>query len=254
MQLDASILAFSVVLFLVVLGHFFGASLRTIVALHRARPAVDDELLLKHRHQPAVVAWLSLAGILTIVTVLFLARAGIETASRERLQRAEAAVVVKRQQVADAQGRNDPALVQQLEVERQTLEGLVPVARARHEYSVAIASINWPIAALNLVLALCAALLAYQHQSENLELDPTHSAQSPGARERYRRLRWEVDAERGAPGRSDCAASSPCSARRTPGRAVSTRAASWRSSLPSLTSSLSSTIPRSLFRTSTSNR
>jgi hypothetical protein len=88
--------------------------------------------------------------------------------------------------------------VQQLEVERQTLEGLVPVARARHEYSVAIASINWPIAALNLVLALCAALLAYQHQSENLELDPTHSAQGPGARERYRRLRWEVDAERGA--------------------------------------------------------
>ena len=85
MHLDASILAFSVVLFLVVLGHFFGGALRTIVALHRARPLVDDELLHKHRHQPTVVAWLSLTGILTIVTVLFLARAGIESASSERL-------------------------------------------------------------------------------------------------------------------------------------------------------------------------
>jgi hypothetical protein len=198
MQLDASILAFSVVLFLVVLGHFFGAALRTIVALHRARPVVDDELLLKHRHQPAVVAWLSLAGILTIVTVLFLARAGIESASRERLARVEASVTAKRQQLAEAQQRNDPTIVQQLEVERQTLEGLMPVLRARHEYAVAIASINWPIAALNLVLALCAALLAYQHKSESLELDPAHSAQAPGARERYRLVRSEVESERGA--------------------------------------------------------
>jgi hypothetical protein len=196
MHLDASILAFSVVLFLVVLGHFFGSSLRTIVALHRARPLVDDELLHKHRHQPTVVAWLSLAGILTIVTVLFLARAGIESASNERLTRAEAAVVAKRQQVAEAQQRSDPTLVQQLDVERQTLEAQVPVLRARHEYAVSIASINWPIAALNLVLALCAALLAYQHQSENLELDPTHSAQAPAARERYRVLRTTVEEER----------------------------------------------------------
>ena len=197
MHLDASILAFSVVLFLVVLGHFFGGALRTIVALHRARPVVDDELLLKHRHQPTVVAWLSLAGIFTIVTVLFLARAGIESASRERLVRAESAVTAKRAQLAEAQQRNDPTLVQQLDVERQTLEGLVPVVSARHEYATAIASINWPIAALNLVLALCAALLAYQHQSENLELDATYSAQAPAARERYRGLRAQVEDERG---------------------------------------------------------
>ncbi len=197
MHLDASILAFSVVLFLVVLGHFFGASLRTIVALHRARPVVDDELLLKHRHQPTVVAWLSFAGILTIVTVLFLARAGIESASRERLTRMEASVTAKQQQLAEAQQRNDATQVQQFEVERQTLEGLVPVLRARHEYAVSIAAINWPIAALNLVLALCAALLAYQHQSENLELDASHSAQAPSARERYGVLRTAAEDERG---------------------------------------------------------
>lgn len=196
MHLDASILAFSVVLFLVVLGHFFGASLRTIVALHRARPVVDDELLLKHRHQPTVVAWLSFAGILTIVTVLFLARAGIESASRNRVQRIEASVAAKQQQLAQAQQRNDATLVQQLEVERQTLEGLVPVLRARHEYAVSIAAINWPIAALNLVLALCAALLAYQHQSENLELDAT-PAQAPSAREKYGALRTAAEDERG---------------------------------------------------------
>ncbi|MGH7677641.1 MAG: hypothetical protein ACRENU_04175 [Gemmatimonadaceae bacterium] len=196
MHLDASILAFSVVLFLVVLGHFFGSALRTIVALHRARPIVDDELLHKHRHQPTVVAWFSLAGILTIVTVLFLARAGIEPATRARLAGGEAAVVAKRQQVAEAQQRNDLALVQQLDVERQTLEGQVPVLRARHEYAVSIASINWPIAALNLVLALCAALLAYQHQSETLELDPAHTVRAPAARERYRALRTSVEDER----------------------------------------------------------
>jgi len=129
--------------------------------------------------------------------VLFLARAGIESASRERLARAESAVTAKRAQLAEAQQRNDPTLVQQLDVERQTLEGLVPVVRARHEYATAIASINWPIAALNLVLALCAALLAYQHQSENLELDATHTAQAPAARERYRALRSQVEEERG---------------------------------------------------------
>jgi hypothetical protein len=198
MHLDASILAFSVVLFLVVLGHFFGAAIRTIVALHRTRPVVDDELLLKHRYQPTVVAWLSLAGIFTIVSVLYLARDRIEQSSQERLTRVEAQASAKRQELAEAQQSNDATLVQQLEVERQTLEGLVPVLRARHEYAVSIAAINWPIAALNLVLALCAALLAYLHQSENLELDATHSAQAPAARERYGTSRKDVQDERGA--------------------------------------------------------
>lgn len=198
MQLDATILAFSVVLFLVVLGHFFGASLRTIVALHRARPNVDEELLHRHRHQPTVVAWLSFIGIVTICSVLFLARDRIEEASRARLARAEAAVVAKRQEVSDAQARNDATQVQQLDVERQTLEAQIPVLRARHEYAVSIAAINWPILALNLVLALCAALLAYQHQSESLELDATHTAQAPPARERYSKSRTAVEEERGA--------------------------------------------------------
>ncbi|MGH7638188.1 MAG: hypothetical protein ACREOK_11105, partial [Gemmatimonadaceae bacterium] len=198
MHLDASILAFSVVLFLVVLGHFFGAAIRTIVALHRTRPVVDDELLVRHRYQPTVVAWLSFAGILTIVTVLFLARARIEQSSQERLTRVEAQVSATEQQLAEAQQRNDATLVQQLDVERQTLEGLMPVLRARHEYAGSIAAINWPIAALNLVLALCAALLAYLHQSENLELDATHSARAPAAREHYGTSRREADAERGA--------------------------------------------------------
>ena len=198
MQLDASILAFSVVLFLVVLGHFFGASLRTIVALHRARPNVDEELLHKHRNQPNVVAWLSFFGIATICAVLFLARDGISEAARSRLARGEAAVVAKRAEVAEAQQRNDATQVQQLDVERQTLEAQVPVLRARHEYAVSIAAINWPILALNLVLALCAALLAYLHQSESLELDATHTAGAPAARERYGKARAAVEEERGA--------------------------------------------------------
>src|SRR5262245_33416860 len=121
MHLDASILAFSVILFLVILGHFFGSSIRTIIALHRAESYVHDELLL-HKRQPKFVAWSSFLGIVTIVAVLFLARGGIESAAAGRLLRVESSLAQVRQQLTTAQANNDPTRVQQLDIERQKLE------------------------------------------------------------------------------------------------------------------------------------
>jgi hypothetical protein len=200
MHLDASILAFSVILFLVILGHFFGSSIRTIVALHRAESYVHDELLLRHRRQPKFVAWASFAGILTIVAVLFLARGGIEAAASGRLARVENSLVQVRQQLSAAQANNDPTRVQQLDIERQKLEASMPVLQSRHEYAVSIAALNLPILALNIVLALCAALLAYLHQSESFDLEAaarTPQTQTPSARDRYVACRAAVEKERG---------------------------------------------------------
>jgi hypothetical protein len=197
MHLDASILAFSIVLFLVILGHFFGSSLRTIVALHRTESHIDDELLLRHKRQPRLVAWGSLTGIVIIVAVLFMARDRIAATSGDRLQAAQTALTNASRQLADAQTQRDLRRIEQLDLERQKLEASVPVLQARHDYALTIASINLPIGALNLVLALCAALLAYLHQSESLEVDGQRLPRSVAARQTFTSCREDVEQGRG---------------------------------------------------------
>jgi hypothetical protein len=197
MHLDATILAFSIILFLVILGHFFGSSFRTMVALHRAEPYVNDELLHRHGRQPKFVAWASLLGIITIVGVLYLARGGIASTAAERLTRVETSLVQIREQLSVAQANKDPTRVQQLDIERQKLEAIEPVLQARHEYAVSIAALNVPILALNIVLALCAALLAYLRQAESFEVEAPRPTQSGPVRDRYVASRAAVENGRG---------------------------------------------------------
>ena len=196
MHLDASILAFSVILFLVILGHFLGRSLRTLTALHRTEAYVDDELIVRHRHLPRLVSWISFAGIAMIVAVLFAARARIEGAARDRLARAESEVATTREQLSQAQQANDPTRVQRLELERQNREAGLPALRDRYEYAVAITALNVPILFLNITLALCAALLGYLHHTESLEVEPLRPSKARAAREHHLARRAAAEAER----------------------------------------------------------
>ncbi len=197
MHPDASILAFSVILFLVVLAHFLGRSLRTITALHRTEAYVDEELIVRHRHQPKLVACGSVLGIAMIVGVLFFARGGIESTSQSRLTSATIALSQLKDSLNVAKQRNDPTGVQQLDIKRQNREATIPLLQARHEYAVSIAALNRPILFLNMSLALCAALLGYLHHSESLEVEPARSSLARPARERYNASRAAVEEERG---------------------------------------------------------
>ncbi|HEX6058759.1 MAG TPA: hypothetical protein VFZ11_07045, partial [Gemmatimonadaceae bacterium] len=71
LHLDATVLAFSVILFLVFMGHILGGSLRTLVALGGSDAQVDDRLLHEHRRRPVIPAWASFVAIVATLTVLY---------------------------------------------------------------------------------------------------------------------------------------------------------------------------------------
>jgi hypothetical protein len=182
MHLDASILAFSVILFLVILAHFVGRSLRTLTALHRSEAYVDEELIVRHRHQPLLVAWAGTAGVMMIVAVLFVARGGMASASLGRLERARTAVMETRTQLEQ---QNDPTRIKELQIRLQDREAIERLLQNRHDYATSITALNWPILLLNLALAICAGLLGYLHHAESLEVDPARASLTRPARDRH---------------------------------------------------------------------
>ena len=190
---EATILAFTVILFLVFLGHQAGASLRTIVALHGTESKVADDLLLHHKRRPFLPAWASIIGVLAIVGVLFAARQKIEPAARARLESAQVRLDSATSRLAAAQAAGDPQRVQELDLERQQIQATIGPLQARHEYTQTVSNANVPIAVLNLVLALVAGIAAYQHQSEVMEVEPARSPAAVAARTRYTTARAAVD-------------------------------------------------------------
>lgn len=195
---ESTILAFSVILLLVYLGHQAGASIRTIVALHGSESKVSDELLLHHQRRPRLPAWASVVGVLALVGFLLAARHMIEPAARGRLAAAQGQLAGVSSQLAAAQTAGNAERVQELDIQRQQLEVDVNSLRARHDYTQIVSGANVPIAILNLVLALCAGIAAYQHQSEVLEIEPLRTPTAAAIRARYVAARTAVEELRGA--------------------------------------------------------
>ena len=196
LHLDATVLAFSVILFLVFLGHVLGGSLRTLVALGGSEARVDDRLLHEHRRRPVIPAWAAFVGIVATLTVLYAARAGIEPAAEARLAQTEAQVARADSLLAVARATSDLDAVATVTAERNGLLEVRAEREKRAEYAAAVGRMNLPVLGLNIVLVLCAMVAAYLRQSEKLEYEAERVARAPAARTRAVALRQAVEEQR----------------------------------------------------------
>jgi hypothetical protein len=176
---EPSLLALSVIVFFLVLGHVLGGALRVLVALWRHRvPRLSFEGSLRWR-QALWPAWLSLAGVLVVVCVLYAARAKVEPMATTRVRVAETALdnAIKAfdQASADTTGLVNPgALAGRVTAARRELQ----LREERLEYATALSGMNLPITFLNVVLVMAAVVLGYQHRRERITVVPAAQAKA----------------------------------------------------------------------------
>src|SRR5690606_2601852 len=91
-NVDASLLAVGVIIFLVYLAHVFGESMRRLLS-HSATETPSAVLAIRsHRRQFLLPAIFSLVGVVTVVGVLWLARERLEATTRQRVAEVAAQV------------------------------------------------------------------------------------------------------------------------------------------------------------------
>jgi len=158
---DVSLLALGVILFLMALCHFFGSSLRRMVAIKTGsdvRQSLGLRSRLKQTWFPLAV---SFAGIVLVITFLFVSRGKISENAEAGLANVSKQVERLEQKIAaDNSSQNftgASSLAPQLADAKSTME----VRASRAEYARRISSMNYPILLLNIVLVISAATLAY---------------------------------------------------------------------------------------------
>lgn len=189
-QIDASVLALGVIVFLVFLAHVFGESMRRRTSMHEAEEPSAATTIRGHRRQFGLAALASLAGILTVVAFLWLAREQLERSTAERVAQVEAQVAELQAALADARAAGD---LERIGTAERQLDAALRVRDQRLEradYANVIARMNEPILLLNIVLAIAAALAAYlaTHDSVRGRPDNPHAAE---LRRELRELRHE---------------------------------------------------------------
>ena len=201
---ESSVLALSVIIFFLVLGHHLGSLLRTLVALwsHRAR-GVSRAGAARWR-QSAWPAALSLLGIAGVVLVLFFARAGVLPMARERYQAAVTQHAEAARQLA--QGQNDPtADINALVSARTRAAREVSTRQERLDYASTLSRMNGSITVLNVVLVIAAIVLGYLHREERISVAPEAASdraeqmrrRAEAIREQFQRRWAELIARRG---------------------------------------------------------
>lgn len=188
---EPSILALSVVIFFLFLGHQLGGSVRALVVLWKHRRDTGLNGIGRNWRQAAWPAALSLLGVGLTLFVLFQARQQVHPMATDRLVSAQADLAVIQGEIASLQSSGSsvsPEVVQQLVQSQDD----VADRRAKLDYAEAISGMNVPIALLNGVLIIAAILLGYLRENRSF----THRPQPIDDREdRHRRERVEVQAE-----------------------------------------------------------
>jgi hypothetical protein len=168
---ESSILALSVIIFFLVLGHHAGSLLRTLVALWSHRTRMVSRAGAARWRQSLWPAALSAAGIAGVVFVLYAARDGVRPMAQERYDAA-----LRQQAQADqllAASRNDPAAdINALVSARTRASREVTARQERLDYASTLAEMNRSITILNIVLVLAAIVLGYLHREERISVEP----------------------------------------------------------------------------------
>lgn len=168
---ESSIVALSVIIFFLVLGHHAGSLLRTLVALWSHRKRGISRAGAARWRQSSLPAVLCAVGIIGVVGVLFWARASVAPMAEHRFRDA-----VKKQEAASAQlaaAEKDPNADVTPFITKKTEAGAGVTARQeRLDYARTLSGMNLPITVLNVVLVLAAIVLGYLHREERISVAP----------------------------------------------------------------------------------
>lgn len=173
---EPAILAFSVVVFFVFLGHALGGQCRTLFALWKFKREEPGALISQAWRQAAAPAIAATVGILLTVGVLGWARSevkGVATqrfaAAQQRTAEAEQAYQRARQATVDTElsQRREAAITASAELQYR---------QERLDYAQSIDAMNLPIAGLNLVLVISATIAGYFRERRKFDLLATAPA------------------------------------------------------------------------------
>jgi hypothetical protein len=181
---EPSLLAFSVILFFLWLGHAFGGALRRSVAASRPGSAEIEASARRIRMQSFWPLGFTGCGILITLVALYVARSRIAPVAENRYQRAAVAFRADSAALAafESQSESDGMLVlgEQLTQLRQRVldsSNELTYRRSRQDYAESIGELNFPILLLNIVLVITALVAGYHreeviHSFERLEPGP----------------------------------------------------------------------------------
>ncbi|MEX1183684.1 MAG: hypothetical protein WEF86_10660 [Gemmatimonadota bacterium] len=167
-NMDASLLALGVIIFLVWLAHVLGESMRRVLSHSPAATPAAAPTIRAHRRQFVFPALFALAGIVAVVGVLWLARGRLEATTAQRVAETEARITVIETQLAAAREAASLLDIGRLEQELAAARVLREQREERADYATIISRMNLPILLLNIVLALAAATAGYLVTRDNV--------------------------------------------------------------------------------------
>ncbi|HUE77108.1 MAG TPA: hypothetical protein VMM83_04135, partial [Longimicrobiales bacterium] len=193
---EVALLALGVIIFLVVLAHIFGESVRRIVAVSERDVPEAGRSVRQYRRQFWIPAAVGLVGGIAVVTFLFLARQEIATFAETRLAAVTEQITTLDQQIASATEASNINEVARLSALRPALEDEQRTREERRNYADRIRATNVPIAILNAVLFLTAALLGYLKVRDQVTASDPQDPRMVDLMDRKRELRQAVERHR----------------------------------------------------------
>ena len=193
---EVAILALGVIVFLVVLAHIFGESVRRIVAVHERDVPEAGRSVRQYRRQFWIPAGVGLVGGALVVAFLFLAREQIHTFAQSRLAQTNAQIERLDEQTAAATAAGSMNDVTRLSSLRPALEDERATREERVAYAERIQATNGPIAILNGVLFLTAALLGYLKVRDSVTANDPQDPRLQDLRFRRQQLRDLITRDR----------------------------------------------------------
>ena len=156
---DAALLAAGVVTFLIVLAHFFGHSLRSLL-MHSSARRTGETLGKRSAGEFVVPMVLSGVGLILVLGVLFEARVTLGEVAADRFVQDSAKIEEFRRTASWL--RVDGNLVAANE-QANRADDLEALAKEQREYATSMSSLSFPILLLNTTLVLVAISAAYFH-------------------------------------------------------------------------------------------
>ena len=195
---EVALLALGVIVFLVVLAHIFGESVRRLIAVHERDVPEAGRSVRQYRRQFWIPAGVGLIGGIAVITFLFLARQEIASFADSRLTHTTEQIATLDRQIASATQAGNINEVARLSALRPALEDELRTREERRNYADRIRATNVPIAILNAVLFLTAALLGYLKVRDEVTAADPQDPRLVELLQRKRELRESVERHRAA--------------------------------------------------------
>jgi hypothetical protein len=166
---DVSLLAFGVVVFLMILAHICGSSLRRVIAFRSEEDPERKSTLQMHIRQATAPLVASALGIALILGFLLWSRAMLKNVTGER--RAKVAQTVRDWDAKALEADKKQDISAESEAQRKSKQAQFELEEREvaADYADSISSMNWPIFLLNFTLAITAAVTAYQESKDRVQ-------------------------------------------------------------------------------------